>query len=190
MLFSSLIGLYRYAAETVCKQAQFAGKDRFQHSHGVGHGAYRPIDLQQKISRNIGHGDDPLKLFALCIEDMRQGGLFQSHRFDDIGNGLLPRPLIKITTVEALLPGSGSGVRAVTRAVFAKLPEAVSLTVPRRRMVRVSPGATVPSASIPGQGWKAPPFTENCGSKSAAAVASVNTASSAASGPKLVTTIV
>ena len=65
----------------------------------------------------------------------------------------------RTVTVEVLLFGLGSGVVEDTVAVLEMLPVALSLTVPRMRMVSDVSATTVPRLSVPVHGRKAVSYT-------------------------------
>lgn len=65
-------------------------KDHFQPGYSVHHRFDRLVGGKQHFRCDVRHGDHLLDLFAFGVEDMGESGLFQSHRLNDVGDGLFP----------------------------------------------------------------------------------------------------
>ena len=48
------------------------------------------VGSQDCFGGNVVKGKDPLQLFPFGVENMGESGLFQSHRLNDVGDGLFP----------------------------------------------------------------------------------------------------
>ena len=65
-------------------------KDHFQPGNSVHHRFDRLVGGKQHFRCDVRHGDHLLDLFAFGVENMGESGLFQSHRLNDVGDGLFP----------------------------------------------------------------------------------------------------
>ena len=86
----ALLCRFRTLTEAVAEETELAGQGVFQERHSIRHRLNRLVCPQEHRWLHVWDSNDPLELFAFCVQNVCKGGLFQRHGFNQVRDGLIP----------------------------------------------------------------------------------------------------